>query len=142
VAVAKEASCVKSPHHAGSSWAQSKVNEEEFDLQQIKDGAETSDSFGPPNPSPGLARQDMCSQQMDALNLPVKSKSKPAHNLIHFFDGFDHTPGKHSLKSKGEAPERKICKLQGVKKLSQCLAVSERWVQIKSDKITKNMEII
>jgi hypothetical protein len=94
-----------------ASRTQSKASDEEFDLLEIEDGAETSDNSGPPNPSRELERQDADPQQADALNAPVISKKFLAVDLMHFFDGFNPTPGRRPSKSKGEALPDRICTL-------------------------------
>lgn len=111
VAVAKRAPRRKGSRHAGSSRTESKVSEEEFDLQEIEDGAETSDTSGPRNLSPELERQDTRPQQADILNVPVKSKNSLAVDLIHFFDNFKPVQGRRSSKSKEDVLPDRICKL-------------------------------
>jgi hypothetical protein len=111
VAVAQYASHRKGSRHAASSRTQSNVSEEEFDLQELEDGAETSDSSGLQNLSPEPERQDTGPRQAEAPEVLVQSNNGPAYDLIYFFDGFEPAPGKGSSKSKEEAPEKRVCNL-------------------------------
>ena len=102
-AVAKDASRREGSRHAGSSRTRSKDSEEEFDLREIEDGSETSDSSVCTNPSPEL--QERHPQQAVALNVPVKNVKKGvAVDLLHFFQGYKKP-------RKGQPPTKRICNL-------------------------------
>jgi hypothetical protein len=86
----------------------STVSEEDIDLEEIEGGTDTSDASGPPNPPPELERKDTCSQQPDALHVPVKEQKKNvAYDCVHFFHGF----GEKASEGEGQAAPKRICKL-------------------------------
>jgi len=107
--VAKD-TCHKSSRHVGLSQVRSTVSEEEFDLHEVEDDAETSDVSA----SPEIEDQDTRPQQAGTLNMPTGSKKGLAYDLMHFFDNFNLNPNPDGRNNKAKADEGlpdRICSL-------------------------------